>query len=94
MIDIDNYYKSEKDICKNIALNYKRQRKARKINQRELSDLSGVTYASIRRFEETGEIAFLSLVKLAKALELESELENLFTQRYYTSIQEVINEQL
>ena len=94
MINIDEYYKSDNDICIKIASNFKLQRKSRKITQKAMSDLSGVSYASIRRFEETGEISFSSLVKLAKALELEHELEKLFTQKYYTSIQEVIDEQL
>lgn len=70
-------------------------RKRRKISQQRLSELSCVSYASIRRFEKTGEISFSSLVKLALALQLYDDLDNLFktTHDEYKSIEEVINDQ-
>ena len=45
------------------------RRRAMKISQRELAKRSGVSYASIRRFETTGEISFTSLLKVALALD-------------------------
>ena len=49
-------------------------------------------YASIKRFETTGQISLLSLTKIAIALDLADELRNIFTQVPYKDIQEVINE--
>ena len=67
-------------------------RKSRKVSQQRLSELSGVSYASIRRFEKTGDISFVSLVKLALALQLYDDLDNLFKQHdEYKSIKDVIN---
>ena len=67
-------------------------RKSKKISQARLSELSGVSYGSIRRFEKTGEISLASLVKLALALHLDDDLDNLFKkQDYYKSIEDVFN---
>ena len=67
-------------------------RKRRSISQKKLSEISGVSYGSIKRFETTGQISLLSLTKLAFALNEVDEIRNLFTDVPYRSIQEVINE--
>ena len=68
-------------------------RKKRKISQQRLSVISGVSYASIRRFERTGNISLESLVKLALALQLYDDLDNLFKiDNIYESIEEVLND--
>lgn len=54
------------------------RRHAMKISQQELAKRSGVSYASIRRFETTGEIAFLSLLKIALALDCLEDFTKLF----------------
>ena len=76
----------------NLAKRVKNIRKRRKISQEELSNKSGVSYGSIKRFESTGMISLLSLTKLAIALGCTDEITNMFTQVPYMSIQEVINE--
>ena len=68
-------------------------RKEKKVSQRRLSELSGVSYASIRRFEKTGDISFSSLVKIAIALRLYDDLDNLFKiEKKYSSIEDVLND--
>ena len=67
-------------------------RKRRSISQKKLSEMSGVSYGSIKRFETTGQISLLSLTKLAFALNEVDEIRNLCTDVPYRSIQEVINE--
>lgn len=93
MIDIDQYFTTPLQICQIVAKNVKAQRKARHYSQVEMSKRSGVSYASLKRFEQTGEISFVSLVKIAKVLKLEDEIKELFTKKYYSSIQEIIDEQ-
>ncbi|QEN03397.1 XRE family transcriptional regulator [Thiospirochaeta perfilievii] len=68
-------------------------RKRRKITQKQLSSKSGVTLASLKRFEQTGDISLISFTKIAIALELDKELNTLFTAPHFNSIQEIINEQ-
>ena len=69
-------------------------RKSKKVSQQRLSIISGVSYASIRRFEKTGDISLCSLVKISLALQLYDDLDNLFkNNQKYTSIEEIINDQ-
>ena len=50
-----------------------------------------MSLGSIKRFESKYEISLLSLVKIAIALDLDKDFDNLFNQKNYTSIDEVIN---
>lgn len=84
--------KFPKETAKEIALKEKEKRKKRKLTQKELSARAGVSLASLKRFEQTGEISFVSLLKIAFVLEETENFENLFTNREYASIQEVIDE--
>lgn len=68
-------------------------RKRRKISQKALSTKSGVSLGSLKRFEQTGEISLLSFSKLAVALEIEEELETLFENVPFLSIEEIIRSQ-
>ena len=52
-------------------------RKRRSISQKKLSEMSGVSYGSIKRFETTGQISLLSLTKLAFALNEVDEIRNI-----------------
>lgn len=84
------YYEKQLEIAKRfVAI-----RKSLKVSQQKLSFISGVSYASIRRFEKSGDISLSSLVKLALALQLYDDLDNLFKNRkVYKSIEEIINDQ-
>ena len=84
--------KYPEEIAKDIALAEKAKRKKRKLTQKELSARAGISLASLKRFEQTGEISFVSLVKLAVVLDEVEELSKLFQRREYSSIQEVIDE--
>ena len=86
--------KSPNDIAKEFVEKIKRQRKLLKISQVQLAIKSGVSLVSIKRFELKYEISLNSLIKILIALNLEKDFENLFTQKTYNSIEEVINGQL
>jgi transcriptional regulator with XRE-family HTH domain len=68
-------------------------RKRKKITQKQLAARSGVSLGSLKRFEQSGEISLQSLTKIAIALDVENELEDLFNNVPFASIEEVINEQ-
>ena len=80
------------EIARDIAKQEKEKRKKRKLTQAELSARAGITLASLKRFEQTGEISFVSLVKIAVVLDETDTLDKLFLTREYSSIQEVIDE--
>lgn len=84
--------KTAGEIANEVAMRLKRKRKALKLSQKKLAEKSGVSLGSIKRFETVKEIAFTSLIKLTIALELENEWETLFTQKQYSSIEDIIHE--
>lgn len=86
--------KSPNDIAKEFVEKIKHKRKMLKISQVQLATKSGVSLGSIKRFESKHEISLNSLIKILIALNLEKDFENLFTQKNYNSIDEVINGQL
>ena len=80
------------EINKGIADRVRTVRKRRKISQVRLSEKSGVSLGSVKRFESTGEISLLSLTKIAIALNVEQELKQLFSNVPYMSLEEIENE--
>ena len=73
-----------------VAKRFRNTRKARKVTIKELSSESGVPYSTIRRFESTGEISFMSFVKIISALNLDDEITSLLAGHVPESIEEVI----
>lgn len=93
MIDLDHYFDTPGDICLETARKVVARRKTLRITQRELAGMTGVSFASVRRFETTGQISFESLVRIAIALDMKEDVKNLFLERkVYKSIQDVIDE--
>ena len=90
---INLYQKTWIEINNDIAQKIVRLRKRKKITQKQLAVRSGVSLGSLKRFEQSGEISLQSLTKIAIALDVENELEDLFNNVPFASIEEVINEQ-
>lgn len=89
-----NLLKSPNEVNKDIAKRMRERRKEKKLSQIRLSERSDVSLGSLKRFERTGEISLSSLVKIAFALDCEDDFDFLFAKKGYSSIQEVIDEQL
>ena len=83
--------KTPNEIAKNLAGKIKAQRKKLRISQEVLAQKSGVSLGSIKRFETKYEISLQSFIKIAIALDIDSDLESLFVTKTYISIDEVIN---
>ena len=90
---INLYQKTWTEINNDIAQKIVRLRKRKKITQKQLAARSGVSLGSLKRFEQSGEISLQSLTKIAIALDVENELEGLFDNVPFASIEEIINEQ-
>lgn len=90
---INLYQKTWTEINNDIAQKIVRLRKRKKITQKQLAARSGVSLGSLKRFEQSGEISLQSLTKIAIALDVENELEDLFNNVPFASIEDVINEQ-
>ena len=75
-----------------VAKREKERRKRLGLTQVELSKKADVSLGSLRRFEQTGDISFASLVSICYALNCQNDLDKLFGAPAYRSIQEVIDE--
>lgn len=87
----NNLIESSKDISLKIAKKFQEIRKEQNITQKDLSLRSGISYASIKRFEQTGEISFVSLLDLARIINRLDDFNDLFKKiTEYKNIDEVI----
>lgn len=84
-------WETNDEILLKLAERIKKIRKIRKMTQMDLSKTSNVSYGSIKRFEQTGEISLSGLLQVADALGVKDEISNLFTGSYYRDISEVLN---
>ena len=85
--------KTPSSISESIAQRVRTRRKEKKLTQTEMSKRAGMSLASYKRFEQTGEIAFYSLIKIAIALDCENDFDNLFSKKQFATLQELIDEQ-
>lgn len=81
------------DATHQIAERVKQIRLANNFSRKTLAERSGVSEASIKRFETTGEIALLSLAKLAFALGFLQEFDKLFIPQDLISIKNIVQKQ-
>lgn len=78
--DIADFVKTQtiQSITEQIVKKEKQRRKNMHLSQKDLANKSGVSYASIRRFESIGEISFNSLLKIANALDCLDDFNSIF----------------
>lgn len=69
---------TEEKVTKDLVDRVKERRKELKISQKELSTRTLVSYGSIRRFENSGQISLTSLIRIANALNCLSDFNLLF----------------
>ena len=91
MISLDQ--KTSYEIARDLAARVRQRRKERKLTQDQLAKRAGMSLGSYKRFEQTGQVAFASLLNIAIALVCEGDFDELFSRRHYQSIQEVIDGQ-
>lgn len=75
-------------MAQKLAEKEKTSRKQMKLTQKELSVRSGVSYASVRRFEKSGEISLFSLLKIANVLGVLEDFNALFARKAITSLKD------
>ena len=78
----------EQAIC-NLVNRFIKRRKSMKITQKKLAERTMVSYASIRRFETTGEISLSSLMRLALALDCLEDFEKLFANEFIFDLEDL-----
>lgn len=91
-ITMDFIWETPSEVASNLAKRIKKIRKRKKITQVQLSQKCNVSYGALKKFEQTGEISLISLIKIAMELNVDGEIKDLFTDPVYMSIDEVIND--
>jgi len=78
--DISNFVDvlTEQAMKKEIVKKFKLRRKEFGITQKDLAMQSGVSYASIRRFESTGDISLSSLLSISSVIGMLEDFYCLF----------------
>ncbi len=94
MTDIDFLLNKHnpQQLSQNIAENLQKLRISLNLTQNELSERSGVTLSSLKRFEQKAEISLIHLLKLAISLDSIDGFENLFTQTKIESIDDFLEQ--
>lgn len=80
------------DIAKQLATRVKTRRLELNLTQEGLASRAGVKFATYRRFEQTGEISLRGLLQIGFALNCLDDFNALFTQKQYTTLDDVLNE--
>lgn len=78
------------DVKQHVALRFRERRLAENMSRKTLASRSGVTEASIKRFENTGEISFSSLIFLAFSLGVQSEFLALCPEKPKIRLEDVL----
>ncbi len=77
-------------ITKSIAERVKERRLERNLTQRAFAKRAGVGYDAYRKFENTGDITLRNLVLCAIALDDVEGFSDLFTKKFYQSIDDLL----
>ena len=79
---------TEQSVLASLVKRVKQRRSELRLTQRELSVKSGVSYASIRRFEATGNISLSSLLKIANAMGFLLDFNGIFKNKTITNLKD------
>lgn len=79
------------DMAIQIAKRVKARRLELNLTQEGLASRAGVKFATYRRFEQTGEISLRGLLHIGFALNSLSEFDELFAQKQYQTLDDVLN---
>jgi transcriptional regulator with XRE-family HTH domain len=79
------------DIALELASRVRSRRLAQSLTQEGLASRSGVPFGTLKKFERTGQIAFVSFIRLVTALGDEAALENLLPEQKFETLDEVLD---
>ena len=83
-------FMSSANVMLHVAGRARDRRLAQNLSRKTLAEKSGVTEASIKRFESTGEVSFLSLLKISNTLGCMEYFEQAFAPNEIVSLKDVV----
>lgn len=84
-------FETVQELADGVAARLRSVRLDADLTQAGLATRSGVTLASLRRFETTGQIALESLIRLAQALGRDDDIATLFAPPPVASLDELVS---
>ncbi|MES2641006.1 MAG: helix-turn-helix domain-containing protein [Myxococcota bacterium] len=81
---------SPEELARAVAHRARARRLANDLSQVGLAGAAGVSTATLKRFEHTGQISFVALVRIAVALDATAELETWFTAAPFRTLDEAL----
>lgn len=90
MINLDEFGMMPIEIQKEIARKEKERRREKGITQREMARRADLSLSSLRRFEQTGEISFASLIRIGSVLDDEKAFLGLFAPQEFKTMKELL----
>lgn len=82
---------SSEDISLELADRIKNRRLSQNLTLEGLAQRSGVPLGTLKKFERTGQIAFVSFIRLAVALKDEAALEKLLLEQKFKTLNDVLD---
>ena len=74
-------------VCAQLGSRIKRIRLSRNLSQQQLADMAAASLSSVRRLESHGQASMALVVRVAQALQVVAQLDNLFTEDVQTIAQ-------
>ena len=92
VLDISDFVNidTSESVTRVIIESFKKRRKELKYSQKRLAERSLVSFGSIKRFEQTGEISFQSLLKIAEVLGYLDDFKNLFKNSHCRNLEDML----
>lgn len=86
--------KTPKDYTLELASKFKKIRTKNKLSRKELAERSGVSESSIKRFETSGQIALLSLLKITQITGRMSDFDVIFNPDNNEHIEQLFSDKM
>ncbi len=78
------------EISLKIAGDFRRRRIERGLTREVMARKSGVSLASLTRFEQTGQISLMHLIRLALSMDYLHEIRDIFANPKYSTMEELL----
>ena len=85
-------FETPASVVRAVAERAKQRRTAMRLTQAELAKKAGLSLSAYRRFEQSGQIAFSSLLQIAFALDCMSDFDALFAGKSWATMDDMLKQ--
>lgn len=77
------------DIARALAEDFRKRRVEKNLTREQVAEKSGVAVSNIVRFEQKGLVSLKNLISIAMAMGYTSEVQNIFSEPKYSTMEEL-----